>query len=204
MNTFVFDLETTGLNPFHDDIIEIAIKKLNTDIIYHSYVKPTKTFNGKFVPEIVTNITKITHDMILKLGISQFMLCQYLFKFIKKHSNDNEYIYLIAHNGISFDMLFIYNLLKRFITNIDDNKKEYYINIYNKLRCIDTLVLSRLLLPEIKSYSQTNLCNIYNIQQLNPHSAVGDVNDLEKIYNNLIEKIINKKSENIYNLYNSL
>lgn len=204
MNTYVFDLETTGLNPFHDDIIEIAIKKLNTDIIYHSYVKPTKTFNGKFVPEIVTNITKITHDMILKLGISQFMLCQYLFKFIKKHSNDNEYIYLIAHNGISFDMLFIYNLLKRFITNIDDNKKEYYINIYNKLRCIDTLVLSRLLLPEIKSYSQTNLCNIYNIQQLNPHSAMGDVNDLEKIYNNLIEKIINKNSEYIYNLYNSL
>lgn len=204
MNTYVFDLETTGLNPFHDDIIEIAIKKLNTDIIYHSYVKPTKTFNGKFVPEIVTNITKITHDMILELGISQFMLCQYLFKFIKKHSNDNEYIYLIAHNGISFDMLFIYNLLKRFINSIDDNKKKFYINIYNKLRCIDTLVLSKLLLPKIKSYSQGKLCNIYNIQQLNPHSAMGDVNDLEKIYNNLIEKIINKNSEYIYNLYNSL
>ena len=118
MNTFVFDLETTGLNPFHDDIIEIAIKKLNSDIIYHSYVKPTKTFDGKFVPEIVTNITKITHDIISELGISQFMACQYLFKFIKKHSKDCEYIYLIAHNGISFDMLFIYNLLKRFMSKI--------------------------------------------------------------------------------------
>ena len=204
MAAFIFDLETTGLNPFHDDIIEIAIKKLNTNIIFQTYVKPTKTFNGKFVPEIVTNITKITHDMISELGISQFMLCQYLFKFINKYTNDNEYIYLIAHNGISFDMLFIYNLLKRFIVNIDENKKQFYINIYKKIRCIDTLILSRLLLPNIKSYSQANLCKLYNIEQINPHSAKGDVDDLEKLYNILIKDMGNKNCEYIYNLYNSL
>lgn len=204
MTSFVFDLETTGLNPFHDDIIEVAIKKLNTDNIFHSYVKPTKTFDGKFVPNIITNITKITHEMISELGISQFMLCQYLFRFINNHSIKNEYIYLIAHNGISFDMLFLHNLLKKFINNIPNNKKTYYINIYNKIRCIDTLLLSKLLLPNIKSYSQCNLCNIYKIQQINPHSAFGDINDLEKVYNNLIKNIDNKKSENIYNLYNTL
>ena len=41
MNTFIFDLETTGLNPYHDSIIEIAIKKFNEDISYETFVKPT-------------------------------------------------------------------------------------------------------------------------------------------------------------------
>ena len=29
-NTFFIDFETTGLNPFHDEIIEFAIKKYNS------------------------------------------------------------------------------------------------------------------------------------------------------------------------------
>ena len=31
MNTFVLDFETTGLNPYHHEIIEVAIKKYKED-----------------------------------------------------------------------------------------------------------------------------------------------------------------------------
>ena len=82
MNTFIFDLETTGLNPYHDSIIEIAIKKFNEDISYETFVKPSNLYDGKFVPKLITEITKITHEDIANNGISQFMACQYFFKFL--------------------------------------------------------------------------------------------------------------------------
>ena len=34
MNTFILDFETTGLNPYHNEIIEVAIKKYKEDNIY--------------------------------------------------------------------------------------------------------------------------------------------------------------------------
>ena len=40
MVVIVFDLETSGLNPYHDDIIEIGAKVLNTDNSFQCLVKP--------------------------------------------------------------------------------------------------------------------------------------------------------------------
>ena len=39
-NIFFFDFETTGLNPFHNDIIEVAIKKDGVDEFYEKLIKP--------------------------------------------------------------------------------------------------------------------------------------------------------------------
>ena len=39
-NTFVLDFETTGLNPYHDEIIEIAIKPYGKKEIYTKLTKP--------------------------------------------------------------------------------------------------------------------------------------------------------------------
>ena len=39
-NTFLIDFETTGLNPYHDEIIEFAIKKYNDVSHIQSLVKP--------------------------------------------------------------------------------------------------------------------------------------------------------------------
>ena len=36
MNIWLLDFETTGLNVFQDDIIELAIKKFDSDITYHN------------------------------------------------------------------------------------------------------------------------------------------------------------------------
>ena len=43
MNTFILDFETTGLNPYLNDVIEVAIKKYGEDGNYHqSLIKPKK------------------------------------------------------------------------------------------------------------------------------------------------------------------
>jgi DNA polymerase III subunit alpha, Gram-positive type len=204
MNAFIFDLETTGLNPYHDSIIEIAIKKFNEDISYETFVKPTTLYDGKFVPKLITDITKITHEDIANNGISQFMACQYFFKFLSKNTDKEGNIYLIAHNGISFDMIFICNLLKNFVNSSPKEKSIKYINIYNRIKCIDTLFLSKYLLPNRGSYTQSSLCHTYSIHQENPHRAKGDVEDLEKLYIKLLEIINTDNHDQVYCLLNTL
>ena len=38
----ILDFETTGLNPYLNDIIEIAIKKIGCDETFQTLVKPKK------------------------------------------------------------------------------------------------------------------------------------------------------------------
>ena len=61
MNTFFIDFETKGLNPYHDEIIEFAIKKYNSELRITSLVKPTRTI---MIPQKITEITGITSEMI--------------------------------------------------------------------------------------------------------------------------------------------
>ena len=53
-----FDLETTGLNPFKDEIIEIAVLN-NEGETYESLAKPNKR-----ITPFISNITHITNDMV--------------------------------------------------------------------------------------------------------------------------------------------
>ena len=39
MVVIIFDLETSGLNPYHDDIIEIGAKVYNTDNSFQKLLK---------------------------------------------------------------------------------------------------------------------------------------------------------------------
>lgn len=201
MNIFILDLETTGLNPYHDSIIELCIKKINEDIIYETFCKPSVTYNGKFVSDKITNITNITHEDIENNSISQLKLCEKFYKFLKDNvSKDEKPIYIIAHNGNMFDMVFIRNLF-RVGSQYIDNKINIKINkILQRIKCLDTLLLSKLIIKDINSYSQISLCNYYQISTLGLHRAKNDVLALENIYNNLIKNI----SQNIEDIYNSL
>ena len=214
MNTFVLDFETTGLNPYHHEIIEVAIKKYKEDKLYNDLVMP-KLVNGKYVEDRIVKITNITNQDIHDRGIPQMTACENLFNFIKENSEDDKPIYLIAHNGNGFDFIYLMMLVRRYKNHAQLNNINMInlLEVYNRLVYIDSLLLSRFLLPGRFQYSQKTLCKTFNIAQDNAHRAFGDVIDLENlyyammmnyIYTNKLDKTLIENTQNVYNLINGI
>lgn len=182
-----FDFETTGLNPYHDNIIEYAFiqeeaetydlddedsYKHNTFIT--DLVNPNKKFEKK-----ITDITGIhpyeledKHD--IKTHIPNIM------NFINYDMNSKN-IYLVAHNCDSFDKLFLLEAIKKY--NISNNHLEYK-HIY----FIDSLNLCKKLLPNTKSYSLKNITKHFNINS-GTHRAMSDTVALREVYHHLITQL---------------
>ena len=214
MNTFVLDFETTGLNPYHNEIIEVAIKKFKEDKIYDELVKPSLV-HGKYVEDRIIKITGITNQDIHDKGVPQMTACENLFNFIKENSEDDKPIYLIAHNGIGFDYIFLMVLVRKYknYAQLNNINMINLLDVYNRLVYIDSLFLSRFVIPGRYQYSQKTLCKTFNISQDNAHRAFGDVIDLEKlyiammmnyIYSNNLDKTLLDDTQNVYNLINSI
>lgn len=191
-NTFFIDFETTGLNPFHDEIIEFAIKKYNSQSHATSLVKPNHVF---MIPPKITEITGITTEMIFEGSdvISSINATEMIFTFLNQNYTGEGKIYLIAHNGIPFDFVFLRTLIKRYCKqlNINVNDIDLFRN-YDNIVYIDSLDVARSFVPHLYSYSQKNLCKIFNIVQNGAHRALNDVEVLEKVYYSIVNYGINK------------
>ena len=120
--------------------------------------------------------------------------CELIFTFLKENYSGEGFIYLIAHNGIPFDFVILRTLMKTY-ANGNDIKNIDLFDIYPIIKFIDSLDVSRKLVKDLDSYSQKNLCRVFNIVQENAHRAYGDVEDLNKVYNAVI-----KYGTNFYNL----
>jgi len=165
MPLIFYDLETTGLNPYHSRIIEIgAVKYENGNV---------STFS-----EIVNPEVKLSHFTIDYTGITNEMVQDkdtidiVIKRFIKFCGNDSPY--LVAHNNDGFDKLFLENIR---------NFKDYSKNV----KYIDTLKLSRRLLPNKKGHKLVNLCNYFNIKYGRGHRALHDSELLDKVYSCLLD-----------------
>ena len=176
-NIFFFDFETTGLNPFYNDIIEVAIKKDGVNESYETLIKPDIDIKEKLyiVSTRIVQITGITDKMLLKKGISTQEAITSMIEYIEKKVDGRGPIYLIAHNGSSFDFLFFKRYLKQFKLN---NR------IINRFRYIDTVHLAKLFMGDEK-VNQPKLCKQYNVVNEQEHRSLGDVMSLEQIYKHL-------------------
>lgn len=100
------DLETTGLNPSEDEIIEVGAVIWDT-----KRQAPVKMYNelvhaqNKLSPEI-TRITGITDEDLTNWGVSPQEA------FINLEALAAKCEYIVAHNGLGFDKLFIDRYLK--------------------------------------------------------------------------------------------
>ena len=99
----VWDLETTGLNPQKDKILEIgAIKVVNGEkISEHSWI-----LNHKMeIPEVITEITGISKDLVDSEGVEpEFAIDEFRKLFL-----DMEVPHHVTHNGLNFDIHFLKN-----------------------------------------------------------------------------------------------
>ena len=166
-NYCVLDLETTGLSPNYDSIIEIGIIKVKENKIvdkYNSLINP-----GFLINEYITSITGITNEM-LKGKPKIIDLKKEVLNFI---GND----VLVGHN-ISFDVSF---LQKRFNEEL---KNEY----------IDTLQFCRKLFKELSHHRLTDMSNYLEISR-NEHRSMSDCLCTKELYDCIKEKMKNNGLE---------
>lgn len=153
-DTFIcFDLETTGLDPVHDRIIEIAIAKFTYDGILQSY--ETLIDPEKIIPQETIEIHNITNDMVIGKPKIQELLPD----IVKKLSG-----HIIVGHGIKLDLDFVVQACKRYDVP----------TLLNSCKYIDTLRLARL-------YGQSPVNSLeklrmhFNIQDEGAHRAMSDV-----------------------------
>lgn len=157
-NYVVFDIETSGLSPNKDKIIEIgAVKYINNK--KHSEIDYLIDPHIKLEP-IITKVTGLTdEDLIGKPSIEEIL--PIFINFIGDYP-------VIGHN-VSFDIDFInYNL-----------RKIHKDKINNKV--IDTLFLSRITIYDIKNHRLKTLKEYLNLDY-GSHRSICDCYTCNEVY----------------------
>lgn len=157
-NFIVFDLETTGLSPENNQIIEIGAIKYADGVEqerFHTYVNPE--FH---IPEEATRINGI-NDQTVKDAPTIYKAIKMFLDFI----GDN---YLVAHNS-TFDMSFIQTQINQLSLDLINNK------------VIDTLALSRQELNDLPNYKLTTIKKYLNIE-VGSHNALDDCYVTAQLY----------------------
>ena len=169
----VFDIETTGFSQSNDRIIEIgAVKVVHGEIVdkYSSFVNPEVP-----IPYKIEQLTGISDSMVMDAPTIESVLPEFL-SFCQGSS-------LVAHNA-SFDVGFIQKNAERLGTEID-------------FTVIDTVGLSRILLPELSRYRLNTVAKALGITLENHHRAVDDAGATAEIFVKLIEML---KERDIFNV----
>jgi DNA polymerase III epsilon subunit-like protein len=201
-NLFFIDFETTGLNPYHNETIEVGIQKYGINEYYNTLITP-KEENGiyyKYVPQKITAITGITDEDIIKGGISQEDAIFNTYKYIEDNSEEGP-IYIIAHNGLSFDFIFFRKMIDNYNTgNVKTRNTSIKDSILKRFMYIDTLLLARYLIPNDR-VNQPSLCKRFNIKNTDEHRSMGDVKSLIEIYITICEQLSYTKKHSNKNYY---
>jgi len=188
VRTIWFDLETTGLNPFHNRIIEIAAVDCQDDA-FQSLIKIEQPLDAKII-----EITKITDAMLNENGQDEREIMQKFHNYMTSSRAANARTFMIAHNGDSFDRMFLKTAMKK-----------YGLSIPSNVFFIDSLHFARMNLPNRTSFKQEYLAERFKIANPAAHRAYGDVVVLREIWKNLVDIFArtNPRSD-IINIYNSI
>jgi DNA polymerase-3 subunit alpha (Gram-positive type) len=162
----IVDIETTGLNPGTDEIIEIgAIKIENREIkdIFNKLVRPEKQ-----VPENITNLTGITQDMVA----GEFPIKPVISQFVNFIGNT----IIVAHNA-EFDTSFLKNSMKKWLNSDMDNL------------IVCTVLISRDILPNLDNHKLHTVAKYFGLEVTNRHRAIGDAELTYQIWLHLLQKL---------------
>lgn len=155
----VLDLETTGLSPEFDSIIEIGAIKVEDSIITDTFQQLINP--GFMISDFIQNLTGITNEML----VSQPSMSEVL----PDIENFVENNIIVGHN-VNFDINFLY-----------DNF-EYYMNKPFTNGFIDTMRISRKVLPGLDHYRLTDIVYELGIEGSNFHRALSDCEYTYKCY----------------------
>lgn len=158
-----FDLETTGLDPKTDKIIEIGAVRVKDGEItdtFQSFVNP-----GRMLPPKITELTGICDEDLKDAPAIEEVVPLFL---------------EFAGNAcfLGHSVIFDYSFMKKAVVNMDGKNK------FEKMG-IDTLKIARKHLASLESRRLSYLCAYYGIEQ-KAHRALGDAMATHLLYQKLL------------------
>jgi DNA polymerase-3 subunit alpha (Gram-positive type) len=169
----VFDIETTGLYPTKDRITEIGAVKIRQGKLVDRF---SELINPEVsIPDNITKLTGINNSMVRDKDTIKKVLPRFL-EFVGSSP-------LVAHNA-SFDCGFI-------------RAKAVELGLEVTNVSIDTLQLSRMLLPELKKHKLNLVCEHLGIRLENHHRASDDAAATAEMMLKFIEMMRDKGIHNV-------
>ncbi|MDE6744078.1 MAG: 3'-5' exonuclease [Lachnospiraceae bacterium] len=163
------DLETTGLDPKKNKIIEIAAVHVKDGAVtgrFQSLVNP-----GWRLPEKITELTGITEEELLNAPVIGEMLGEFL-EFIQNRT-------IVGHS-----VMFDYSFLKRAAVNQ---------GLVFEAKAIDTLKIARKYLADLPSRNLHALCLHYGIEH-HAHRALADAEATHELLIRLWEQFYQEET----------
>ena len=165
----VFDLETSGLEPKKDEIIDFGLVALTRRGLkdYSYLVKPSKRITSD-----ISDLTHITNRMLEQNGISPMTLASKLYEILSSKS------VLISGYNVNFDLGFLFELAKKY-----DFKK--------KISNCDFLDIMTVFKDDKIQYPHklNDALNYYKItDEANSHRAIDDTKATVAVLQEMLKK----------------
>lgn len=163
----IFDLETTGISPNYDEVIEIsALKVKGGEVVdeFNTLVNP-----GRKIPFGATKVNGITNAMVAEAPAFSHVLAEFL--------DFAEGLVLVGHNIARFDMKFIWRDAEQYFGEIPQNNY------------VDTLQVARKHLPKMDHHRLVDLAEHYGISSEGAHRALNDCYMNQKVYECMVAEM---------------
>ena len=157
MKIIIYDLETTGVHPINDKIIQLSAIDYNSGKEFDRYINPNTENKAEHINNISQNL--LDNSDVFDTVFDDFL----------QFSSSNAY--LIAHNNHNFDKLFLKFELKKIGKKLPINWK-----------FIDSLKISRTIYPSFEEHNIGFLSNVLKITKKATHNAIDDVRCLLEIF----------------------
>lgn len=173
LKTYIsIDLETTGLNPKRDKIIEIGALKVedgNVTDTFETFVNPERKLEERIIELTGIRDTDLEEAPCIEEVFPR--LCEFLRDFP-----------LLGHS-----VFFDYSFLKKAAVNLD---------IPFEKQAVDTLKIARKYLPDLEHRSLDYLCEYYKIPH-HAHRALADATATHILFGRLAEQY-NKEADELF------
>lgn len=174
----VFDTETTGLNVFEDDILQIAAVKMRNGVVvpgseFCVYVETDREIPAMLGDIVNPIIEERKHHTLLSHHAALRMFMEYA-----------DGCRLLGHNA-DYDWHILDHNLRRYAPEYDlhESHADY----------LDSLRLVRLLHPELREHKLKSLLTVLGLEGTNSHLADDDVNATRSVvvhcYNSAKERV---------------
>ena len=166
-NYVIFDLETTGISPNYDEVIEISALKVKGGKVvdeFNTLVNP-----GRKIPFGATKVNGITNAMVAEAPAFSQVLAEFL--------EFAEGLVLVGHNIARFDMKFIWRDAEQYFGEIPQNNY------------VDTLQVAWKHLPNMEHHRLVDLAEHYGISSEGAHRALNDCYMNQKVYECMVAEM---------------